>query len=648
MPVSAVTRKKRYTSLQALRKLAREAGAPLCEREAGQEVVRTMARALLEGASALTGPRRHRAQEAFDAYEATFQGDEAAAGEGGEAAGGDAGEPAGGEGGEPAGGEAGEPAGGEAGVEAGEPGGGDVGEEPGGAAGEEADVEATEAVSNVDGGARRRGRRRRRHNMREPSEEGGEEAAGEGGPEAGEEAHEEAGDQDDQAAGEEGRGASDSSSGTTTSSESEGPAARAEAKAKAKAKAASRAGEWKFKATGLTYNHTRDDWASTDTAVLERLFNRFVVFFRALGEQLDAKGLTAKMERSASWTGEEDAHVHLHGYLHLKKPFHKEGPSALECFHFVDGEKTHRPHLENNTASGRTYKGAVHHGHCYLAVDKVGSLFVWTNFPPFKAYGVEGWWLDNWLKQGKLTREAYLKWAARVTVGFQRRLTDVRAAERYEMELAAKELASEEARRVAPLRKTIVQFPEIARFLGFFGQEGKERRPMLAIVGATGLGKSLLAAAVLESVGAKLGLQEYLEVTVENSGALDLSDLDVRRHAGVLLDGVGDALLLKENREALQGRPKLTKGGRSATMMYAYRYTLARRAVVVTLDLSAANLGALVEEHPGGVSDHWLTDERNLIVLWLEGRQTWNERAPLAPPRPILLGGQPSQRRRLA
>ena len=45
---------------------------------------------------------------------------------------------------------------------------------------------------------------------------------------------------------------------------------------------------------------------------------------------------------------------------------------------------------------------------------------------------------------------------------------------------------------------------------------------------------------------------------------------------------MGDALLLKENREALQGRPKLTKGGRSATMMYAYRYTLARRAVVVT------------------------------------------------------------------
>ena len=66
---------------------------------------------------------------------------------------------------------------------------------------------------------------------------------------------------------------------------------------------------------------------------------------------------------------------------------------------------------------------------------------------------------------------------------------------------------------------------------------------MLVIVGETGLGKSLLGAAVLENVALKLGLEGYLEVTVENSGALDLSDLDVRRHSGVLLDGVGDALL---------------------------------------------------------------------------------------------------------
>ena len=555
-----------------------------CSDSAGWERVAAMVE-LIRGVG---GPELQRAEEAFAEYEATFPQESA------DASGDDA----------AAGGEAG----GEENEEAGAETGGEPGEEAGGDAGEEAGVEA--------GG--------------EAGGEAGEEAGGEAGGEAGEE---------------------DSSASSTSSSSGEGaeagPAggqAAAKATARAKAKAASRGDRWKFQATGLTYNHTEDDWASTDSAVLERLFTRFVTFLRALGEELQAKGLTAKMERAPLWSGADAAHVHLHGYLHLKAPFEREGPRALECFAFVDGEKTHRPHLEKNTASGRNYKGAVRHGHFYLAVDKIGSLFMWTNYPPWRAYAVEGWWLDNWLKEGKLTREVYLKTAARVTVGFQRRLTDVRAAERYEMELAAKELASEEGRKVAPLRKAIVQFPEVARFLDLFGPGGKERRPMLVIVGETGLGKSLLGAAVLENVALKLGLEGYLEVTVENSGALDLSDLDVRRHSGVLLDGVGDALLLKENREALQGRPKVTKGGRSATMMYAYLYTLARRAVVVTLDLSAQNLGALQKDHPvAGTADHWLTDERNVIVLWLNGRQTWCERPPLSPPRPLPLG----QRRRV-
>ena len=46
-------------------------------------------------------------------------------------------------------------------------------------------------------------------------------------------------------------------------------------------------------------------------------------------------------------------------------------------------------------------------------------------------------------------------------------------------------------------------------------------------------------------------------------------------------------------------------------MMYAYIFTLARRAVVVTMDLSAANLH-LLEQH------HWLSSEDNVIALRLQ------------------------------
>ena len=119
-----------------------------------------------------------------------------------------------------------------------------------------------------------------------------------------------------------------------------------------------------------------------------------------------------------------DKHVHGHLYIHLRKAFHRKGPRALDCFSFQGV----CPHLEKNTAKGNAYKGAVKYGHFYVFVDKIGSLFSDADFKPFEDYGVEGWWLDNLVKQGKLDRETYLSWAARVTVGFQRRLVEVRAA----------------------------------------------------------------------------------------------------------------------------------------------------------------------------------------------------------------------------
>ena len=102
----------------------------------------------------------------------------------------------------------------------------------------------------------------------------------------------------------------------------------------------------------------------------------------------------------------------------------------------------------------------------------------------------------------------------------------------------------------------------------------------------------------------------FVEVTVEDDGHLDFSSLDVTKHCGLLLDGVGDVLLLKRNRETLQGRPKELRGCRSQTMHFAYPFTLAWRAVVVTMDLSAANLHV-----PS--SDRWLSDARNVKVLHL-------------------------------
>ena len=121
----------------------------------------------------------------------------------------------------------------------------------------------------------------------------------------------------------------------------------------------------------------------------------------------------------------------------------------------------------------------------------------------------------------------------------------------------------------------------------------------------------MLAAAVLRQIASVLGSPGFLEITIEGSETLDFNSFDHRQHAGALLDGVGDAYLLHKNREILQGRTKACKGGQSATMVYSYPYTLARRAVVATFDLSASHLSAFYK-------DHWLANRQNVIVLWLE------------------------------
>ena len=83
--------------------------------------------------------------------------------------------------------------------------------------------------------------------------------------------------------------------------------------------------------------------------------------------------------------------------------------------------------------------------------------------------------------------------------------------------------------------------PEVEAFVGKFAVPTR-RRPMLAIVGATNLGKSMLAASVLRRVAVSLGLPGFLVATVEDDSNLDLSEFNVICHAGVVLDGVGDAL----------------------------------------------------------------------------------------------------------
>ena len=224
-------------------------------------------------------------------------------------------------------------------------------------------------------------------------------------------------------------------------------------------------------------------------------------------------------------------------------------------------------------------------------------------------------WLQSLYQDGKMSAERFLQLSASLfPLGHAARKRDIeevlrdRRHREVEALVATEKKALEEAAPLEDLQ--LAAFPEAEEFVNGF-KESRHRRPIFLLVGPTYTGKSLLAGHLLSKIAAILQVAGYVEVTVENDGYLDFSSFDVTRHGGVLLDGIGDVLLLKANREALQGRPKLLLGGRSQTMRYAYPYALARRAVVATADLGAANLHLLS-------SDHWLSDPRNVRVLRLD------------------------------
>ena len=194
-----------------------------------------------------------------------------------------------------------------------------------------------------------------------------------------------------------------------------------------------------------------------------------------------------------------------------------------------------------------------------------------------------------------------------------------------------------ESKSLSNVTHPIKEFDAVTKFDG----RPRHRRPILVIKGGSKLGKSFLAAQVLRRVASLLAPHDFLEVTVEGSETLDLSGFDHRKHAGVLLDGVGDAYLLWSNREVLQGRPKQAKGAQSATMVYAYAYTLCHRAVVATCDLSALHLEAVE-------NGHWLSNEKNVLLLDLKEKAFQEPAASSAATLPLVESSpvRPAMKRR--
>ena len=346
----------------------------------------------------------------------------------------------------------------------------------------------------------------------------------------------------------------------------------------------------------------------------EMQWPQFRRFIKDLGARLGCRAWAACLERGA--TAETHERFHFHAYFYWNDG-HGVDLDSTDVFVFSEV----RPRVDVRTkCAPMAMKVAAYHGLWYVSVMKLGTVNTATNFHAWRDYTPLASWIDGLWAAKKLSAAQAMGLAREIGVGYAQRKRDAQEVMRDEKEASIRAHIAKEMQDLTQLPQRAI--PEVDKFVSFFEGRGRWRRPMLALLAATNLGKSMLAEHVLLRVASALGVPSFLEVTVEADEHMDLSEYDHNAHAGVLLDGVGDVLFLKKNREILQGRPKATKGGKSATNMYAYPYTLCRRAVVVTMDLSVANMDALF-------TDHWLSNENNLILLKLD--------------EPAWIGGPPGQ-----
>ena len=348
----------------------------------------------------------------------------------------------------------------------------------------------------------------------------------------------------------------------------------------------------------------------------EATWVEFLAFVKALVPRLGCRAWAACMEKGTTpTTGDK---YHFHAYFYWNDGVGLDLPST-DAFVFASV----RPRVDKRAAAASALgaKIAAFHGLWYVAVLKLGTVFAETNFHAWRDYTPLISWVDALWAAKKLSHTQYLAFAREVGVGYAARKRDVLEVMRDELEASITKHVEKESEGLQ--RFPTRSFPEIDRFVSLFAGPSKFRRPFLVLLAATNFGKSLLAEDVLLRIGKLLGLSGFVEVTVEADEHLDMSEYDHRKDAGVLLDGVGDALLLKRNREMLQGRPKKCKGGKSATMKFSYPFTLARRAVVVTMDLSAANLDLFA-------TDHWLSNPQNVVLVKMTA-PVWAPGANAAP-----------------
>lgn len=357
----------------------------------------------------------------------------------------------------------------------------------------------------------------------------------------------------------------------------------------------------------LTYNGegwNSDAWLRTAGS----RFRDFVV------NELDATQWTVTVERS---TRSNTTRYHLHCFIELRKAVDATA-RTLQARWEHEGA---RPDIQPCHANGRSARAARDRGHFYVYAHKVGTEFVDANVWPWSIwthgsvanYSVQPRWCDDLLLGEKISRDVYLRYCSRCTVGFGGRQRNVREAETFQ---AGKSVQEAYAEAQAPLRRPPRTIGMVVSWLQEF-ERPQERYPILVVSGPSQIGKSLYARALRPPC---------LNVVVGDSDVLNLRQFKLGHHRSIHLENLNSVRFLLKWRSHLQGAPEIMQLGESQTGCYAYDVFLWRTPIVATEDHSVPDADLLE-------SDPWLATNVRVLradaPLWQEQSEEESEDAPL-------------------
>ena len=322
---------------------------------------------------------------------------------------------------------------------------------------------------------------------------------------------------------------------------------------------------------------------------------------------------TSTLERSLR--SENPNRFHIHWKTNLEQPldvktwevfaFHGVKPDVRPTFVAPAADQSSR----SKKARGANFLEASNRAHFYTWVAKRGTVYVGTNYKPFEDYRVLGKWLDDLWTDGKLEHNIYRELAVRVRTGYSSRKRDLEQvlAEEREKRVDARiaKVAEAQEQLKAPPRvfQAVRDWEDSFLHLDF-------RWKLLLLWADSASGKSTFAEGLFEN--------PFL-VTVEEAEHLDLKDFDFEKHDGLVLDNCNSLKQLLRWRAILQGRNAKSKGGQSATNLFAYAQYLFSVAVVVTVDLDVPDGYLLDKNHEG--HSKWLV--RNSVAVKLPRGETF-------------------------